>query len=138
MELGWRLKRAARAAGLWAYHEIIVVSGDDLFIPDLVVLRSPAGGRASARIDDAVLLGEVVSPGNRRKDVIDRPREYAAAGVPFFLRVETRNRVPGLVLHELRDGEYQPVAAAAAGTAFVMREPFAFTVDPGELLDPQE
>lgn len=61
-------------------------------------------------------------------------REYAAAGVPFFLRVDLRNRVPTIALFELAEGEYRPVAAAAAGTRFVMREPFEFTVDPADLL----
>ncbi|WP_146604049.1 hypothetical protein [Micromonospora deserti] len=32
-------------------------------------------------------------------------------------------------------GEYRPVAAAAAGSTFVMTEPFAFAVDPAALLD---
>ncbi|MFJ6164630.1 hypothetical protein ACIQH6_05870 [Micromonospora orduensis] len=85
-------------------------------------------------IRHAVLLGEIVSPGNRRKDIIDRPREYAAAAVPFFLRVDLRNRVPTIALYELTEGEYRPVAAAAAGTRFVMREPFEFSIDPADLL----
>lgn len=78
---------------------------------------------------------EIVSPGNRRKDVIDRPREYAAAGVPFFLRVDLRNRVPTIALFELADGEYRPLSAAAAGTVFTMTTPFDFAVDPADLLD---
>ncbi|BCJ57905.1 hypothetical protein Jiend_13270 [Micromonospora endophytica] len=85
-------------------------------------------------IRHAILLGEVMSPGNRRKDIIDRPREYGAVGVPFFLRVDLRNRIPTIALYELTDGEYRPVAAAAAGSRFVMREPFEFSVDPGDLL----
>lgn len=66
---------------------------------------------------------------------VDPPREYAAAGVPYFLRIDFRNRVPALALLELVDGEYQPVAAAAAGSTFVMKEPFEFAIDPAELLD---
>jgi Uma2 family endonuclease len=135
LELAYRIKRAARRAKLWSYSEVNIVSGDDLFIPDVAVLRVSGAGRISMPISDAVLLGEIVSTGNRRKDLIDRPREYAAAGVPYFLRVDFRNRVPALALHELIDGEYQPVAAAAAGTTFVMREPFGFEVDPADLLD---
>ncbi|MFC0006132.1 Uma2 family endonuclease [Micromonospora siamensis] len=134
-ELPYLLHRAARRAGLWVYPEINVVSGKELFIPDISVLRSSGGGRPAVDIADAVLLAEIVSPGNRRKDVIDRPREYAAAGVPFFLRVDLRNRIPALALYELVEGEYQPVSAAAAGTTFVMHQPFAFSVDPADLLD---
>ncbi|MEU7845758.1 hypothetical protein AB0B39_32875 [Micromonospora sp. NPDC049114] len=37
-------------------------------------------------------------------------------------------------LYELTEGEYSPVAAAAAGTRFVMREPFEFSIDPAGLL----
>ncbi|MFC7550171.1 Uma2 family endonuclease [Plantactinospora sp. GCM10030261] len=134
-ELPYVLHRAARRAGYWVYPEINVVSGSDLFIPDIAVLRAPGGGRSSVKITEAVLLAEVVSAGTRRKDVIDRPRQYAAAGVPFFLRVDLRNRVPAIALFELVEGEYRPVAAAAAGNTFVMREPFEFSIDPAELLD---
>lgn len=134
-ELPYLLHRAARRARLWVYPEINLVSGKDLFIPDIAVLRSSGGGRSAIDIGQAVLLGEIVSPGNRRKDVIDRPREYAAAGVPFFLRVDLRNRVPAMALYELVEGEYRPLAAAAAGTTFVMKQPFEFSVDPAELLD---
>lgn len=134
-ELPYLLHRAARRAGLWVYPEINLICGKDLFIPDIAVLRTSGGGRSAVDVSQAVLLGEIVSPGNRRKDVIDRPREYAAAGVPFFLRVDLRNRVPALALYELVDWEYRPLAAAAAGATFVMRQPFEFSVDPADLLD---
>ncbi|WP_433118660.1 Uma2 family endonuclease [Micromonospora sp. CA-246542] len=133
-ELGYLLKQAAHRVGMWPYHEVNVISGDDLFIPDVAILRLSGGGQTAMDIHHAVLLGEIVSPGNRRKDIIDRPREYAAVGVPFFLRVDLRNRVPTIALYELTEGEYRPVAAAAAGTRFVMREPFEFSIDPADLL----
>jgi hypothetical protein len=134
-ELPYLLHRAARRVGLWVYPEINLVSGDDLFIPDIAVLRCSGGGRPAIDIGQAVLLGEIVSLGDRRKDVIDRPRQYAAAGVPFFLRVDLRNRVPAMALYELTEGEYRPLSAAAAGTPFVMKQPFEFSVDPADLLD---
>ena len=134
LELCYRLKRAARAVGLWTYHEVNIVSEDDLFIPAIAVLRRSGRGKKKMPTAEAVLLGEIVSSGNRRKDLIDRPREYAAVGVPFFLRVEFRSRVPGLRLHQLVNGEYQPVVVAAAGGSFAMKEPFEFSVDPAVLL----
>ena len=134
-ELCYRIKRAARRVGLWGYAEVNIVAGDDLFIPDLAVLRKSGRGRKTMPIAEAVLLGEIVSVGNRRKDLIHRPREYAEAGVPYFLRVDVRNRIPSLVLHNLVDGEYRPVIAAAAGDLFAMTAPFEFSVDPGDLLD---
>ncbi|WP_433391409.1 Uma2 family endonuclease [Micromonospora sp. KLBMP9576] len=109
LDLAYLLKQAARRAKLWLYLEANVVSGDDLFIPDIVILDVPGGGRTTMDIRHAVLLGEIVSPGNRRKDIIDRPREYAAVGVPFFLRVDLRNRVPTIALFELARGSTGPL-----------------------------
>lgn len=43
--------------------------------------------------------------------------------------------MPAIVLYELVDGEYRPVSAAAAGTTFVMKDPFEFSIDPAALLD---
>ena len=134
-ELISRLRPAARAAGFRAYPEVNVIYGDELYIPDLSVFRKSGASQASMDIADAVMLVEIVSDDYRRKDVIDRPRVYAEAGVPWFMRVEFRRRVPTVVLHELIDGEYRPALACAAGTKFDMAEPFPFSIDPGELLD---
>jgi hypothetical protein len=130
-----RLYPAARKAGFWAYQEINVLSGDELYIPDLSVLRSSGARQAAVDIGGAVMLVEIVSDEHRRKDVIDRPKVYAEAGVPWFMRVEFRRRVPTIVLQELVDGEYRTVLACAADTVFAMAEPFPFDVDPGELLN---
>jgi Uma2 family endonuclease len=133
-ELAYLLHRAAREAGFWAYPEVNVVDGDDLYIPDISVFRKSGAGSASLHIADAVMLVEIVSDGNRRKDAIDRPKVYAAAKVPWFMRVEFRRRVPAVALYELVEDVYQPAVACAAGSMFAMTEPFAFSVDPGELL----
>ena len=134
-ELAYVLHRAARRAGFWAVPELNVLSGDDLFIPDIVVVRSNGAGKAAVDIADTVLLVEIASQRNRRKDVIHRPSEYAVAGVPWYMRVDFLNRVPAVVLSELVKGKYKPVANGAAGSRFVMKEPFAFEVDPADLLD---
>jgi hypothetical protein len=80
-------------------------------------------------------LGDRGDTLSRRTDVIDRPREYAAAGVPFYLRVDFRNRIPALVLSRLAGGGYQPVVVAAARETFAMTDPFEFAMDPASLLD---
>ena len=134
-ELIARLRRAAKKAGFWAYPEVNVLHGEDLYIPDISVFRKSGAGQASMDIADAVLLVEIVSNEHRRKDVIDRPKVYAEAGVPWYMRVEFRRRVPTVVLHELADDGYRPALACAAGTTFAMSEPFPFSIDPGELLD---
>ena len=137
-ELPSSLHRAARPYGMEAYPEVNIVSGDDLFIPDFVVARRSRGDWVSLPISEVVLIGEIVSPGSRRKELIDRPRVYAEAGVPYFLRVEVRNRIPALALHQLVDGAYRPIVAAAAGALFTMTEPFPFEIDPAALLDGED
>jgi hypothetical protein len=135
LEICYRLKAPTGRLGLWVYPKCNVVSGDDLFVPDVAVLLRSGGGRTHMPVSDAVLLGEIAFRAAGRTDVVDRRREYAAAGVPFYLQVNWRDRQPVLVLHELRDGAFQPVAAAQAGGTFAMRSPFEFSVDQGDLMD---
>jgi Uma2 family endonuclease len=117
-ELIARLRRAAKQAGFWAYPEVNVLHGEELYIPDISVFRKSGAGQASMDIADAVLLVEIVSNEHRRKAVIHRPKVYAEAGVPWYMRVEFRRRVPTVVLSELVDGECRTVVAAAAGSTF--------------------
>ncbi|MEV4842541.1 Uma2 family endonuclease [Micromonospora matsumotoense] len=133
-ELTYLFSRSCRPHG-WVGWSVNLTAQDDLLVPHLAVLRQPGRGRRAMPVEAAVLLGEIGPSQVAGPGVIDRPREYAAAGVPFFLRVDLQNRIPTLALYELADGEYRPTAAAAAGTTFVMTRPFAFSVDPAELLD---
>lgn len=120
---------------MFPYQEINIKSSNDLYIPDLAVLSQSAAGQSAALIEHAVLLVEIVSDSNRRKDVIDRPRVYAEAGVAWFMRVEFRRRVPAIMLFELVDQEYKPLVGTAGGSTFTMDEPFPYSVDPATLLD---
>jgi Uma2 family endonuclease len=135
LELAYPLKAAARRAGFWLRHEMNILGKEELFIPDIVVLRSSPAGQAAMNAAEVLLVVEIVSEGSRKKDLIDRPKVYAALEIPWFMRVEFRKRVPAVVLHQLIDGEYTPIVAAAAGTTFTMKEPFEFSIDPGHLLD---
>ncbi|MGW4501048.1 Uma2 family endonuclease [Micromonospora sp. NPDC004336] len=44
--------------------------------------------RSLLRPEDVVLAVEIVSPGTRRTDRFAKPGEYAAAGIPFYWRIE--------------------------------------------------
>jgi Uma2 family endonuclease len=57
--------------------------------PDVLLVRRDVSDRSHyATADQVLLVVEVVSPGTQRRDRIEKPVEYAAAGVPFFWRVE--------------------------------------------------
>src|SRR2546421_4728676 len=124
-QLAYLLHQAARPVGLRVYPEINIIDGDDLYIPDVSVLRKSGAGQASMDIADAVMLVEIASDGNRRKDIIDRPRVYAAAKVPWFMRIEFRRRGPTIPPPQLVDCEDQPRLPGPARAPLAMTPPLA-------------
>ncbi|MEU7972698.1 Uma2 family endonuclease [Micromonospora sp. NPDC049089] len=57
--------------------------------PDVLLRRAGvAPSRSTLRPEDVVLAVEIVSPGTRRIDRFAKPGEYAAAGIPFYWRIE--------------------------------------------------
>ena len=84
--------------------------------PDVVLMRSGADSLyVPAR--DMLLLAEITSPGNFRQDRIAKHGDYAAAGVPFYLRVDLENGPKTLeaTLFKLVDGMYQEAAQSVDG-----------------------
>ncbi|MER7443007.1 Uma2 family endonuclease [Micromonospora avicenniae] len=57
--------------------------------PDVILCRAQVSpDRSLLAPADVVLAVEVVSPGTRRIDRFAKPGEYAAAGIPFYWRIE--------------------------------------------------
>ncbi|MEV4498727.1 Uma2 family endonuclease [Micromonospora arborensis] len=57
--------------------------------PDVLLCHSEVkSDRSRLRAEDVVLAVEIVSPGTRRIDRFAKPGEYAAAGIPFYWRIE--------------------------------------------------
>ncbi|OZV81115.1 hypothetical protein CA850_13345 [Micromonospora echinospora] len=57
--------------------------------PDVLLHRAGiAADQSLLRPEDVVLAVEVVSPGTRRVDRFAKPGEYAAAGIPYYWRIE--------------------------------------------------
>ncbi|MFC0003189.1 Uma2 family endonuclease [Micromonospora siamensis] len=74
--------RAAQAVG-------VALNANTSRQPDVLLRRAHvSGSRSLLTPDDVVLAVEVVSPGTRRTDRFAKPGEYAAAGIPFYWRVE--------------------------------------------------
>ncbi|RKN50700.1 Uma2 family endonuclease [Micromonospora endolithica] len=67
----------------------VVLSHNTSRQPDVLLCHAglPAD-RSRLRPSDVVLAVEIVSPGTRRVDRFAKPGEYAAAGIPFYWRVE--------------------------------------------------
>ena len=83
---------------------------------DVIVTRSGAMSRYVPAAE-VLLLVEITSPGNFRQDRIVKHGDYAAAGVPFYVRVnlEKGHEVLEATLFELVDGSYQETARSANG-----------------------
>ena len=84
--------------------------------PDVVLMRRGAMSLyVPAR--DMLLLAEITSPGNFRQDRIAKQGDYAAAGIPFYLRVDLENGIEALeaALFQLVDGEYREAVRSVDG-----------------------
>jgi Uma2 family endonuclease len=110
----------------------IVLPGEQLTIPDVVVLRSSGADQTWFTADEVLLVAEVVSPGNAPMDRKVKPDLYAEAGIPYFLRIELAV-LRASELFELRDGRYVSIATGGPDQPLTATEPFPFTVDPPEL-----
>ncbi|MET8142538.1 Uma2 family endonuclease [Sphaerisporangium sp. NPDC005288] len=130
-----------------APHDVEVVEspnvqvGKEGFIPDVVVARAEpiVAGAVVLDCDDVLMVVEIVSPGNRKRDYVVKPPSYAEAGVPVFLRVELHAEGPMPLVEAFaeRGGEYEPLATARAGQTLVLTDPFEVRLDPAELTGPR-
>ena len=106
-----------------------------VFVPDvLVTTRAVALADESGILDaaDVVLVAEIVSPGSRTVDRVTKPAVYASAGIASFWRVELEDG-PIVSAYRLEGGRYVEVGTARPGEVLVIDQPFAVTLDPGDL-----
>ena len=100
----------------------VAVSLDTTFEPDvLLVTADISGAKHYALANQVTLVVEVVSPGTRKRDRLEKPAEYAAAGIPHYWRIEQGPL--HVFAYDLVDGRYELVADSA--TELVLTAPFA-------------
>ncbi|GAA4841347.1 Uma2 family endonuclease [Saccharopolyspora rosea] len=137
--LGKRLERAAAESGFLFYLTVSLQLDVKRWMePDFAVLTRPGRGRTWIPANEALLVGECVSPSSERRDKIDKSALCAESAIPYFMRVEvsyTGQRVD-VELLRLEDGEYKRQATARNGQTFETELPFPLSLDPAELLEP--
>ncbi|HEX8863331.1 MAG TPA: Uma2 family endonuclease [Actinomycetes bacterium] len=85
--------------------------------------------------EDVLLVVEVVSPATTTTDRIIKPQLYAAAGIPWFLRVELEvPQPPELWLYRAVGNTYAESDHASAGTTLNLTEPIELRLDPTVIL----
>jgi Uma2 family endonuclease len=101
------------------------------FEPDVLLIRRGAiGTHHFVPADQVVLAVEIVSPGTSRRDRIEKPADYAAAGIRHYWRVE--QKPVHVYAYELgRDGVY--TLAADSDTELVLERPFAIRLPIGDI-----
>ena len=97
--------------------------------PDLVAIRIEHYGRTPVPVEDSVLAVELVSEHSEFRDMVEKARLYADAGVPSYWVVD-QNR-PEISLTEMVLGPSKRSYEIAAHTTdvFSVDEPWPITID---------
>jgi len=102
--------------------------------PDIVVYDAAVPGDAVLRPQHCLLVVEVMSPGSVTADRIDKPGEYAAAGIAHFWRVEFDDERTLTVFRYRLDPTTRTYASAGISTdKLVVSDPLPVSVDLSEL-----
>lgn len=118
-----------------AVYEVAFRVRTDGRVPDLAVVRAGVAVRpreVAYVASDFGLLVEIVSATSTGMDRVLKPVEYAAAGVPYYWRVETEPIVE-VVAYELADGSYRETARLSDGSGS-LPAPYPVVIDVSELL----
>jgi hypothetical protein len=109
-----------------------------MFVPDLTAFRCAVAGRFADRrsnIDAAevVLVVEVMSPGSATMDRVVKPAGCAAAGIPFFLRLEPAPAGPTVYVHRRHGDGYARIHEVRPGEAVTLSDPWPIRIAPPPL-----
>ncbi|RZU50326.1 Uma2 family endonuclease [Krasilnikovia cinnamomea] len=99
----------------------VAVGLGDTHEPDVLLLHQPVSEDRHFFLPSQVaIVVEVVSPSTKRRDRLEKPVAYAAAGIPHYWRIEQDPL--HVFAYDLRDGRYELVADS--DTELVLSEPF--------------
>ncbi|GAA4190452.1 hypothetical protein GCM10022252_28780 [Streptosporangium oxazolinicum] len=124
MEREWR----AHVGGV----NVCIDGPRDSLVPDFVLAPAdcPRWGTLELRSSGLILVTEVVSPGSARVDRDDKPRVYAAGGVPIMLLVDPIATRPAVtVMSDPEGGAYQTVTRVQLGKPLRIPSPVDFDLD---------
>ena len=132
------LRQSARAAGHAVYSALNVRTGLSGWIePDVVILHQPVRQQTWIEAEQVLCPIEIISPSSYHRDRIDKPALCAQLGIPYYMHVEIYSDDVQIELFRLADGRYVKHAEAKAGQVLQTAEPFGFSFDPAELLEPR-
>ncbi|MET8094741.1 Uma2 family endonuclease [Micromonospora sp. NPDC005220] len=100
----------------------VMVGVDQTFEPDVMLLAAETINYDShySTAEPVILVVEVVSRSTRRRDRLEKPADYADAGIPHYWRIE-QNPVH-VYAYDLVDGRYE--LAADSAEELIVAKPF--------------
>lgn len=103
--------------------------------PDIVVFDSSLPDDVPLRPRHCLLAVEVMSPGSVTTDQVDKPAEYAAAGIEHFWRVENCDDIQKLTIFRFRlEPTTHTYALVGASTgSLAVNDPLEVSVDFADL-----
>ncbi|MFI1915012.1 Uma2 family endonuclease [Nocardia sp. NPDC020380] len=141
-----RLRSAARAAGAKVHIQgpMDISTPAGVRKPDVAVIdRDSARAAHEANMRtfygrDVQLVAEVVSrrSGSEPVDRVDKLLDHAAAGIAAYWIIDLEPH-PQIAMHTLVEGAYAPPTKVQAGQTLRIESPFAFSIDPADLIDPE-
>jgi Uma2 family endonuclease len=99
----------------------VAVNVDSTLEPDVLLLRRPLVlANHFVTASQVVIAIEVVSAGTKRRDRLEKPAQYADAGIPHFWRIEQDPL--HVFAYDLVNGRYELVGDS--GEELVLKAPF--------------
>ncbi|MFI6906313.1 Uma2 family endonuclease [Nonomuraea sp. NPDC050394] len=120
----------------WTNIKLLLGTQNDRFIPDLVIVskRPRMWGDDEVYADDTKLVVEVVSPSSVHDDYVTKPKAYAAAKVPVFLRIDPAKSTASLFTRPSADG-YTVYVEVTMGAPLALPDPWNLILDTARLTD---
>jgi len=110
----------------------LAVSINHTLEPDVLLVRSETINPSShfSTVEQIVIAVEIVSPGTKRRDLLEKPADYAGARVPYFWRIE-QDPVHLFAYELVVGGTYKLLADSA--TELVIDRPFEIRLPIGDI-----
>ncbi|HET9298456.1 MAG TPA: Uma2 family endonuclease [Candidatus Polarisedimenticolaceae bacterium] len=109
----------------------VVLTDEDVFVPDLLVVRNPGDITERAIEAPPLVVVEILSPSTRKRDLGIKAERYAELGVPHYWIVDPENEK--VACFRLQDGSYRLIAEAAGTTTLAHPDWDGLVLDLGAL-----
>ena len=109
----------------------VILTDEDVFVPDLLVVADPNGITDRAIEAPPLLVVEILSPSTRRQDRGVKAERYAELGVAHYWIVDPEQERVELL--RLEDGAYRLIAGGAGATSLAHPDWDGLVLDLGAL-----